>query len=231
MQTEAMVMRATGGPEVLERATIELPEPGPREVLVRVRAVALNHLDLWGRRGLPHFRYEFPHRLGADVAGEIEALGPGAVGVKVGDPIVVNPGISCGACEKCLSGQDVFCRSYRLLGENTQGGYSRHLVVPDANVLPMPKSLSFTLAAAIPLCFLTAWQMVVRKAEVRAGQNVLVQAAGSGVSSAAIQIAKMFGARVITTTSTAEKAERAHALGADEVIDYTTQDFVAECKR
>ncbi len=230
MQTEAMVMRETGGPEVLERATIDLPDPGPREVRIRVRAVALNHIDLWARRGLPHFRYEFPHRLGADIAGEVEALGPGAIG-KVGDKILVNPGLSCGACERCLLGQDVFCRSYRILGENTQGGYSRHVVVPDANLLPLPPSLSFTTAAAIPLCFLTAWQMVVRKGQVKAGQNVLVQAAGSGVSSAAIQIAKMLGARVITTTSTDEKAKRAKELGADEVINYTTQDFVKETKR
>lgn len=230
MQTEAMVMRANGGPEVLERSAIELAEPGPREVRIRVRAVALNHIDLWARRGLPHFRYEFPHRLGADVVGEVEALGPGAKG-KVGDRIVVNPGLSCGACERCLLGQDNFCRSYKIMGENTQGGYARHIVVPDANLLPMPKGLSFVEAAAIPLCFLTAWQMVVRKAEVRPGQTVLVQAAGSGVSSAAIQIAKMLGARVITTTSTDEKAARAKALGADEVINYTTHDFVAECKR
>ena len=233
MQTEAMVIRANGGPEVLERATIELPEPGPREVRIRVRAVAVNHIDLWARRGLPHFRYEFPHRLGADVVGEVEALGPGASGsgAKVGDRIVVNPGLSCGVCEKCLLGQDVFCRRYRIMGENTQGGYSRHIVVPDANLLPMPKGMSFTDAAAIPLCFLTAWQMVVRKGQVRAGQTVLVQAAGSGVSSAAIQIAKLLGARVITTTSTDEKAARARAIGADEVINYTNQDFVAECKR
>ena len=231
MQTEAMVLRATGGPEVLERATIELRDPGPREVRVRVRAVAVNHIDLWARRGLPHFKYEFPHRLGADVSGEVEAVGPGALHAKVGDRIVVNPGLSCGACERCLLGEDTFCRSYRIMGENTQGGYSRHIVVPDANLLPMPNGLSFTDAAAIPLCFLTAWQMVVRKAQVRAGQTVLVQAAGSGVSSAAIQIAKMLGARVITTTSTDEKAARALALGADEVINYTTHDFVAECKR
>ena len=231
MQTEAMVMGATGGPEVLERATIELAEPGAREVRIRVRAVSLNHIDLWARRGLPHFRYEFPHRLGADVAGEVEALGPGVNSAKVGDRIVVNPGLSCGACERCLLGEDTFCRSYKIMGENTQGGYARHIVVPDANLLPMPKGLSFTDAAAIPLCFLTAWQMVVRKAQVRPGQTVLVQAAGSGVSSAAIQIAKMLGARVITTTSTDEKAARAKALGADEVINYTTHDFVAECKR
>jgi NADPH:quinone reductase-like Zn-dependent oxidoreductase len=231
MQTEAMVMRATGGPEVLERATIEMPEPGPREVRVRVRAVALNHIDLWARRGLPHFRYDFPHRLGADVAGVVDAVGPGAVNAKAGDEVLVNPGLSCGACERCLSGEDVFCRNYRIMGENTQGGYTRHFNVPDANLLPKPKMLSFEEAAAIPLCFLTAWQMVVEKAKVEAGQTILVQAAGSGVSSAAIQIAKMLGARVITTTSTEEKAQRARALGADEVIDYTKQDFVAEVKK
>jgi NADPH:quinone reductase-like Zn-dependent oxidoreductase len=231
MQTEAMVMRSTGGPEVLERATIELADPGPRQVRVRVRAVAVNHIDVWARRGLPHFRYDFPHRLGADIAGEIEALGPGVTTCKVGDKILVNPGLSCGACEKCLAGQDVFCRQYKILGENTQGGYSRHVVIPDANVLPLPKDLSFTLGAALPLCFLTAWQMVVKKGQVRPGQTVLVQAAGSGVSSAAIQIAKMLGARVITTTSTDEKAKRAKELGADEVINYVTQDFVAETKR
>lgn len=231
MQTEAMVMMSTGGPEVLERRTIDLPEPGPREVRVRVRAAALNHIDVWARRGLPHVRYEFPHRLGADIAGEVEALGPGAVGAKVGDKVLVNPGVSCDVCERCLLGQHALCRSYRILGENTQGGYSRHVNVPDANLLPMPSGLSFEHAAAIPLCFSTAWQMLVRKGEVRPGQTVLVQAAGSGVSSAAIQIAKMHGARVITTTSTEEKARRARELGADEVIDYTKQDFVAECKR
>jgi NADPH:quinone reductase-like Zn-dependent oxidoreductase len=231
MQTEAMVMNATGGPEVLSRQAIEIPEPGPREVRIRVHAVAVNHIDLWARRGLPHFRYEFPHRLGADVAGVVEALGPGAVGAKVGDEAIVNPGLSCGACEKCLLGTDVFCRNYRILGENTQGGYTRHFNVPDANLLPKPKKLSFDEAAAIPLCFLTAWQMVVEKAKVKAGQTVLVQAAGSGVSSAAIQIAKMLGARVLTTTSTDEKAKRARELGADEVIDYTKQDFVAEVKK
>lgn len=225
-----MVIRQNGGPEVLERATIDLPDPGPREVRVRVRAVSVNHIDLWGRRGLPHFRYEFPHRLGADVVGEIEALGPGAKAT-VGDRVVVSPGLSCGVCERCLLGEDVFCRQYRILGENTQGGYSRHVVVPDANLLPMPARLSFTQAAAVPLCFLTAWTMVVRKARVRAGQTVLVQAAGSGVSSAAIQIAKMLGARVIATTSTPEKAKRAREIGADDVIDYTKEDFVNETKR
>jgi NADPH:quinone reductase-like Zn-dependent oxidoreductase len=231
MKTEAMVMRATGGPEVLARETIDLPDPGPREACVRVRAVALNHMDLWVRRGLPQVKYEWPYRLGCDIAGEVAALGPGARGVKVGDKVLVNPGLSCGVCERCLSGADNLCKQYRIFGEGAQGGYTRHLNVPDTNLLPYPEPLSFTDAAALPLVFLTAWQMVVTKARVSPGQTVLVQAAGSGVGSAAIQIAKLFGARVITTTSTDAKAERARALGADHVINYTTQDFVAECKR
>jgi NADPH:quinone reductase-like Zn-dependent oxidoreductase len=231
MQTEAVVLRSHGGPEVLVRETIDLPEPGPREVRVRVRAVAVNHLDLWVRRGLPNLKLEYPHRLGADIAGEVDALGPGARGARVGDRVVVAPGKSCGICEKCLSGRDNQCRQYAILGEHTQGGYSRHVVVPDANLLPYPGDLPFAQVAAVPLVFVTAWQMVVTKAQTRPGQTVLVQAAGSGVSSAAIQIAKLHGARVIATTGSEAKADRARALGADHVIDYSKQDFVAEVKR
>lgn len=231
MQTEGILMHETGGPEVLQWGSFELPEPGPREVRVRVRAVALNHLDLWTRRGLPNLKYEFPHRLGSDVAGEVEALGPGARGVTVGQKVMVNPGLTCGVCQRCLDGDDNFCSKYRIMGENAQGGYSRHVNVPDTNLVAMPEGVSFTDAAAIPLVSITAWQMVMRRAEVRLGQTVLVQAAGSGVSSIAIQLCKLMGARVIATTGTDEKAERARALGADEVINYTTQDFVAECKR
>jgi NADPH:quinone reductase-like Zn-dependent oxidoreductase len=234
MQTEAMVLRTHGGPEVLQRETIDLPEPGPREVRVRVRAVALNHLDLWTRRGLPHVKHEYPHRLGADIAGTIDALGPGArlQGLKVGDKVLVSPGVSCGVCAQCLAGRDNLCRSYHIMGESAQGGYARHHNVPDANLLPFPEPLSFADAAAIPLVFLTAWQMIVHKAKLRPGETVLVQAAGSGVSSAAIQIAKhVVGARVIATARNAARAERARELGADEVIDYSTQDLVAECKR
>ena len=236
MKTEAMVFHAPGGPEVLTRETIELPEPGPREVRVRVRAVALNHMDIWARRGLPNVKYEFPHRLGADVVGEIDALGPGARGeggrpLQVGQRLVVSPGLSCGVCERCLSGRDNLCKAYGILGENRQGGYARHMNIPDANVLPYPGDLPFTQVAAVPLCFMTAWQMLVDKGGVAPGQTVLVQAAGSGVSSAAIQIAKMFGARVITTAGTDDKCARARALGADVAINYQTSDFVAECKK
>ncbi len=231
VKTEAIVLREHGGPEVLRRETIELPEPSAREVRVRVRAVALNHLDLWVRRGLPNLRLEYPHRLGSDVVGEVDALGPGARGVASGDRVVVNPGLSCGVCERCLSGEDTMCADYRILGESAQGGYARHLVVPDTNLISYPGELPFAQAAAIPLVFLTAWQMVVRKARLRRGETVLVHAAGSGVSSAAIQIARLWGARVIATTSNAAKIDRARALGADEVIDTTSSDFVKEVKR
>jgi NADPH:quinone reductase-like Zn-dependent oxidoreductase len=231
MKTEAVVLREHGGPEVLARETIDLPEPGPREVRVRVRAVAVNHLDLWVRRGLPNLRLVYPHRLGCDVAGEVDALGPGARGVAVGDKVVVSPGVSCGVCERCLSGEDNRCLKYAILGEHTQGGYSRHIVVPDANLAPYPGDLPFCQVAAVPLVFLTAWQMLVDKARVRPGETVLVHAAGSGVSSAAIQIAKLHGARVIATTGSDVKAERARALGVDAVINYETQDFVAEVKK
>jgi NADPH:quinone reductase-like Zn-dependent oxidoreductase len=232
MRSEAMVINATGGVDVLERATIDVPDPGPREVRIRVRAVALNHLDVWTRRGLP-MKYDFPHRLGADIAGEVESAGPGVTSelAKPGTRVLINPGLSCGACERCLHGEDNLCSRYGIMGESRQGGYAQHIVVPEQNLLPLPSKLSFEEGSAIPLCFLTAWQMVVTRAEVKPGQTVLVHAAGSGVSSAAIQIAKMHGARILATTSTDEKAKRAKELGADEVINYTTQDFVAEVKR
>jgi NADPH:quinone reductase-like Zn-dependent oxidoreductase len=231
MKTEAIVLREHGGPEVLVRETIDLPDPGPREVRVRVRAVAVNHLDLWVRRGLPKLRLEYPHRLGSDVVGEVDALGPRARGLGVGDKVVISPGISCGVCDRCLSGKDTLCRKYAILGEHTQGGYARHLLVPDANLLSYPGDLPYTQVAAVPLVFLTAWQMLVDKARVQPGETVLVHSAGSGVSSAAIQIAKLYGARVIATIGNAAKAERARRLGVDDLIDSTTQDFVAEVKR
>jgi NADPH:quinone reductase-like Zn-dependent oxidoreductase len=231
MKTEAIVLREHGGPEVLVRETIDLPDPGPREVRVRVRAVAVNHLDLWVRRGLPKLTLEYPHRLGSDVVGEVDAIGPLARGVAVGDKVVISPGISCGVCDRCLSGKDTLCRKYAILGEHTQGGYARHLLVPDANLLPYPGDLPYTQVAAVPLVFLTAWQMLVDKAQVQPGETVLVHSAGSGVSSAAIQIAKLYGARVIATIGNAAKAERARRLGVDDLIDSATQDFVAEVKR
>lgn len=226
----AMVLREHGGPEVLRAEQLPIPEPGPGQVRVRVRAVALNHLDLWVRRGGPAFKLEYPHRLGSDLAGTVDAVGPGATAT-VGAKVVVQPGLSCGRCAACLGGHDNLCRFYRILGENAQGGYAEYHVVPEVNLAPYPERLDFPHAAASLLTFLTAWQMVVRKAAVQPGDVVLVQGAGSGIGVAAIQIAKLYGARVITTAGSAQKLERARQLGADDVIDYTSADLVAECKR
>jgi NADPH:quinone reductase-like Zn-dependent oxidoreductase len=230
MKTEAMVIRHHGGPEVIERSSIELPEPGPREVRVRVRAVALNHLDLWVRRGGPAFHLDYPHRLGSDIAGEIEALGPGARGLEVGQRVMVHPALSCGVCPACKRGRDNLCRQYRILGENTQGGYSQRVNVPDDGILPLGDDLDFVAAAALPLTTLTAWQMAFRKGGVRPAHTVLVNAAGSGVSVMLIQLCKMIGARVIATTTSADKVARARELGADEVVLSSQADLVKEVK-
>lgn len=225
----AIVLREHGGPDVLREAQLATPEPGAGEVRVRVRAVAVNHLDLWVRRGGPAWKLDYPHRLGSDVVGEVDALGAGARAT-LGAKVVVQPGLSCGRCAACLGGHDNLCRSYKILGEHAQGGYADYVVVPDVNLAPYPERLEWTHAAAAILPFLTAWQMVVHKARVAPGDVVLVHGAGSGVGVAAIQIAKLFGARVIATASTDAKLARAKALGADVGINYSTADFVAECK-
>ena len=231
MRTEAMVIDRHGGPEMLERREVEIGDIGPRDVLVRVRAVALNHLDLWVRRGGPAFKLAFPHRLGSDAAGEIEAVGSAVRDIAVGTRVAVQPGRSCGRCSACMGGRDNLCRSYRILGENTQGAYARHLVAADSDIVPIDDALDFERAAALPLCTLTAWQMAYRKGRVRPGQTALVNAAGAGVSSLLVQLCKIAGARVVATTTDPTKVQRARALGADEVIVTSASDLVAEVKR
>ncbi|MDQ3335076.1 MAG: zinc-binding dehydrogenase [Myxococcota bacterium] len=226
---QAIVLREHGGPEVLRLEQLPVPEPGPGQVRVRIRAIALNHLDLWVRRGGPAFHLEYPHRLGSDIAGVVDAVGPGAT-TSAGTKVVVQPGLSCGKCVACLGGHDNLCRYYKILGENTQGGYGEYIVVPEVNLAPYPERLDFPHAAASILTFLTAWQMVVHKARVTPGEVVLVQGAGSGIGVAAIQIAKLYGARVIATASTDAKLARAKELGADDVINYTTGDFAAAAR-
>ncbi len=228
--TEVVVIEGHGGPEVLVRRTLEVGEPGPREVRVRVRAVALNHLDLWVRRGGPAWKLDLPHRLGSDIAGEIEAIGPGARGCKLGDRVMVHPGVSCGICPACKSGHDNLCRQYGILGEHTNGGYAERIIVADDAVLPIG-DMPFECAAALPLCTVTAWQMAYVKAELRPGTTVLVNAAGSGVSTMLIQLAKLAGARVIATTTAADKVERARALGADEVVLTSEEDLPTAVRR
>lgn len=220
-----------GGPEVLEVLDLPKPEPKAREVRVKVKAVALNHLDVWVRQGWPGLKLAMPHVLGADIAGVVDAVGAEVTDVAVGSELLVNPGLSCGACERCLSGEDNLCRSYAIVGEHTRGGYAEYVCVPRQNVLPKPAKLSIEEAACLPLTFLTAWTMLARRAQLKAGEWVLVHAGGSGVGSAGIQIAKLLGAKVITTASTQAKLDKAKALGADFTINYVEKDFVEEVKR
>jgi NADPH:quinone reductase-like Zn-dependent oxidoreductase len=228
---QAMVIRAHGGPEVLRLEDCPDPMAGPGEALVRVRACALNRLDLWTRAGLPGRTIAFPHILGNDIAGELATLGNPVDGLSVGQRVMLSPGTSCGRCAACLSGEDSSCRLYRILGYQIPGGYAELVRCPVANVIPIPDAVGFPEAAAFPLVFLTAWRMLVTRARIRPGENVLVWAAGSGVGMAAIQIAKLFGARVIATAGSAAKLAKARALGADETLHHHEADVVDEVKR
>jgi NADPH:quinone reductase-like Zn-dependent oxidoreductase len=199
---------------------------GPGEALVRVRACALNHLDLFQRRGLQRVAIPLPHISGSDVAGDV-AGGDGEAGQRV----MLQPGLSCGRCAACLGGRDNECGRYDILGYHTDGGYAEIVKVPVRNLVPIPASVTYVEAAAFPLTFVTAWHMLVTRAAVRPGDDVLVLAAGSGVGQAAIQVAALHGARVLATGGSAEKLEQARRLGAAEVIDHHAQDISAEVKR
>jgi len=227
---KAVVVREHGGPEVLRFE--ERPEPTPRagEVLLRVKAVGLNHLDLWVRKGVPGHTFPLPIVPGCDFCGLVEQVGADVVGVKAGDRVLVAPGFSCGRCRACSEGQDNLCAHYGIFGETKDGGCAELAVVSAANVIALPAGLDFAQAAAFPLAFMTAWHMLLARCGLRAGDDVLVHAAGSGVGSAAVQIAKLFGARVIATAGNARKLELARQLGADHVIDYEKQDFAAEVR-
>ena len=229
---KAMILDGHGGPEVLRMAEIPDPAASPGRVVVRVRAVALNHLDIWVRKGWPGLDLAWPHVLGSDVAGVVESVGPGleSSGITPGMEVVLNPGLSCGRCEECLAGRDNLCRRYAILGEHVAGGYAEKVSVPAANVLPKPRDMSFEQAACIPLVFLTAWHALVARARLQPGETVLVHAAGSGVGSAAVQVARLVGARVIATAGSPEKCEKALALGAHHAIDYEKTDFLKEAK-
>jgi NADPH:quinone reductase-like Zn-dependent oxidoreductase len=220
-----MVIEGHGGPEVLKMKEVPDPSVGAGQVRVRVKAVALNRLDLWVRIGWRGLRLEMPHILGSDVAGIVDEVGSEVKGIMKGDPIVLGPGVACGRCFECLSGRDNRCAAYAILGEHTKGGYAELLTVPARNVFKKPDNLTFEQAACLPLVFTTAWGMLVERANLKTGESVLVHAAGSGVGSAAIQLAKLMGATVIATASSDEKLERAKALGADHVINYTREDF------
>ncbi len=222
---KAVIFRRHGGPEELEWA--EVPEPclEPEEVLIKVRACSLNHLDIWERQGLPGIPVPLPHISGSDIAGEVAKTGGRVKGIRDGERVIASPGASCGNCEFCRKDFDSLCASYFILGLQVNGGYAEYVKVPGRSVIPVSDKLSWAEWAAVPLVFLTAWHMLVTRARLQKGETVLIHAAGSGIGSAAIQVAKFLGGRVITTASSSEKLEKARSLGADDPINYKTHDF------
>ena len=215
-----------GGPEVLEYVS-DHPQPvaGPDQVVVRVRASALNHLDLFIREGIPTLKLQLPHILGADVAGQVAEVGSDVTDLEVGERVVVNPGIACGACEYCAIGEDSLCVDYRIIGEHLPGGYAEYVAVPARNVARMPSDFPWETAAAAPLVYMTAWRLLISRARVRPGEDVLILGAGSGVSTAAIQIAKLAGCTVYATSSSDEKLAKAKGIGADVLVNYRTMPW------
>ena len=227
---KAVRIGAHGGLDQLELVELELPLPGPMEVRVRIRALALNHLDLFVRRGVPGHHFPLPLIPASDGAGVVDALGAGVEDLERGSEVVIFPGTSCGHCEACLSGRDQLCPDYAILGEARDGLATEYALVPRANVHPKPPGLGFAEAASFSLTMQTAWNMLGVKANLQPGERVLIQAGGSGVGVAAIQIAKMLGAEVWITAGGAEKCQRCLDLGADRAIDYRDQDFCAKVR-
>jgi NADPH:quinone reductase-like Zn-dependent oxidoreductase len=228
---KAIVFEKHGGPDVLRYADAPDPVINANEVLVRVKACALNHLDLWVRRGLPGVVIPLPHIPGSDIAGEVAEVAAGVTTVRPGQKVVLAPGVTCGKCQACISGHDNRCRSFTNLGYMIDGGCAEFVKVPEVNCALYPENLSWEEAASIPLVFQTAWHMLLVRAELQPGEDVLILGAGSGVGTAAIQIAKFFGAKVIATAGTPEKLAKATELGADYVINHKAQKIREEVRR
>jgi NADPH:quinone reductase-like Zn-dependent oxidoreductase len=226
---KAIRIHQFGGPEVLQYEDVPDPEPRKDQVLVRVRACALNHLDLWVRKGLPGVK--LPHIPGSDIAGEIVEVGEYVADFKTSQRVLIAPMHFCGQCAKCVAGLQNQCQEFTVLGNGVDGGDCQLIAVPAANVIPIPDSLDFNQAAGVPLVFVTAWHMLVGRAGVRPGQTVLVLGASSGVGTAAIQIAKLFHCRVITTAGDESKLEKARTLGADYGINHYKQKISQEVRR
>jgi 2-desacetyl-2-hydroxyethyl bacteriochlorophyllide A dehydrogenase len=227
---KAVVFKEHGGPEKLVYEEFPRPTIGPQEVLIRVKACALNHLDIWVRQGNPAYPMPLPHISGSDIAGIVEEVGSHVDGVQGGDRVFVSPGVSCWRCEFCLAGRDNFCRTYSLVGAMSQGGYAEYVKVPFRNVLSIPEHLSFEQAAAFPLVSITASHMLFALAGLQHGETVLVMGAGSGVGSMAVQMAKLAGARVITTVGSDDKIPKAVLLGADAVLNHAKENVAERVK-
>jgi NADPH:quinone reductase-like Zn-dependent oxidoreductase len=228
----AVTIRSHGGLEAVRIEDVPAPTAArPDEVVVSLRAAALNHLDLLVVQGLPGVPPTFPHVLGADGAGVVEAVGPAVTRARPGDRVLLNPGVSCQACEFCLAGEHSLCTTYRLLGEHLAGTFAEAVRVPQANVYPLPEGVSWAEAAAYPLVHLTAWRMLVTRAAIRPGETVLIWGVGGGVALASLRIAKLLGAVAIVTSSSDAKLARARELGADVVLNHRTADVAREVRK
>ena len=227
---KAVLFREHGGPDKLSYEDFPMPQISAQEVLVRVKACALNHLDIWIRQGNPAYPMPLPHVSGSDVSGIVEQVGAQVDGVTVGQRVFVSPGISCWKCDQCLAGRDNMCRTYSLLGAMMHGGYAEYVKVPFRNVLPIPENLSFEQAAAFPLVSVTASHMLFALAGLQHGETVLIMGAGSGVGSMAVQMAKYAGARVMTTVGADDKIPKAVILGADAVINHAKEQVAERVK-
>jgi len=225
---KALAFYEYGGIEKLQIADLPKPTIGADDVLINVKASALNRLDLFVREGLPGLKLPMPHIPGSDGAGVIAEIGANVRNLRVGQRVTINPGLSCGACEFCLAGEQSLCDDFKILGEHCAGTAAEFVRVPAVNVLPIPDDFPFAHAAAAPLVFLTAWRALISRAKIRAGEDVLILGAGGGASTAAIQIAKKAGARVFVTSSSDAKLQKAKELGADVLINYATQGWDRE---
>ncbi len=228
---KAVAIFEHGGVDKLTLTDLPRPSIGPDEVLINVKAVAMNHLDLWVREGLPGLKLEFPFMLGSDVAGVIAEVGAQVRDWQVGQRVTINPGWWCGRCEYCLAGQESLCVEFKIFGEHLPGGYAEFIRVPARNLLSIPDDFSFEEAAAAPLAFLTAWRALITQARVIPGDDVLILGVGGGVASAALQVAKLVGARVFATSSSDAKLKRAQELGADILINSKEKEFEREVWR
>ena len=221
---KAVLFRRHGGPEVLESAELPAPEPGPGQVLIRLRAAALNRMDVMVRNGWPGLKLQLPHIGGADGAGEIAGLGDDVTGLEPGDRVAINANLGCGKCEYCMRGQDNLCRDWHLLGETVPGTYAEYICLPARQLFTLPRDFDLHDSAAAALVYQTAWHSMVKRGDVTAGENVVIVGAGGGVNSASIQVGKFLGARVIVIGSSHEKLKRAESIGADVVIDRTKEE-------
>src|SRR5260370_14061870 len=228
---KAVRIHQHGGPEVLKYEDIPEPSIKANEILLRVRACALNHLDLFVRAGIPGIKYTMPHIVGSDIAGEVVRVGDLCERIKPGQRVLLSPGLSCRQCEHCVSGEDNRCRRYGLFGNTFEGGNRGLMPAPEYAAIPIPDSMNFEEAAGPPLVFLTAWHMLFGRARLEAGEDVLVLAASSGVGMASVRIAKLFQCRIIATAGGPEKMSKAKELCADFVLDHYLQNISAEVKK